>query len=400
MSLWGMSRSMNGLRVKTQWPRFEEDELLAVQDVLRSGKVNYWTGIVGKEFESDFSKYIGVKYGIAVANGTLALELALKGLGLSEGDEVIVPSATFIATASSVVAVGATPVVADIDPFTHNITAESIDSVCSSRTKAVICVHLAGLPCEMDALVSACKKHKLFLVEDCAQSHGASYKGKKCGAFGDVSAFSFCQDKIMTTGGEGGIVLTNNDTLWKSMWSYKDHGKDYDAVFSAEHPPGFRWLHHRFGSNYRLTEMQAAIGIHQLRKLPNWLDRRRENAKILDEGLSLVRGLKILRYSEDFEHAYYKYYAEIDLDALSDGWTKQRVIQTIMDSGIPCFSGSCAEIYREKAFSALWDRDTRLSGASYFDSTSIMFLVDHTLSAVDMHETVRVVNQVMTEATS
>lgn len=387
------------MKVETKWPRFEDDERHIVESVLQSGKVNYWTGAFGKEFESKFAEFIGVDFGIAVANGTLALELALKGLDIKPGDEVVVPSATFIASASSVVALGATPVICDIDPHTHNMTADTIEAVLTAKTRAVICVHLAGLSCDMDAIQSLCRTRGLFLIEDCAQAHGAEYKGQKCGSFGDAAAFSFCQDKIMTTGGEGGLVVTNNETLWKSMWSYKDHGKDYDAVFHAQHPPGFRWLHHRFGSNYRLSEMQSAIGLKQLEKLPKWIAQRRHNAAVLDSGFSNIKGLNVLVYSDLFHHAYYKYYVELDVTALRDGWSKQVVIQSIIDKGIPCFSGSCAEIYKEKAFDSIWESGKRLAGAKHFDTTSLMFLVDHTLTAEDMSRVVDVVREVMSDAT-
>ena len=209
----------------TTWPRFDEEEIYAAEQVLRSGKVNYWTGEEGKIFEKEFAEYVGVKHGIAVANGTVALELALEALGIAEGDEVIVPSRTFIASASAVVMRGAVPKIADIDPVSQNISVKSIRDQISPRTKAIIVVHLGGWPCEMDEILAIARNHNLFVIEDCAQAHGASYKGKRVGSFGDIAAFSFCQDKIMTTAGEGGMVVTNNPTLWKRAWSFKDHGE-------------------------------------------------------------------------------------------------------------------------------------------------------------------------------
>ena len=263
------------------WPYFARDEIEAARKVLESGKVNYWTGAEGRQFEKEFAEFVGCDYAVAVANGTVALELALYALGIGPGDEVVVPSRTFIASASCAVMRGAKPVVADIDPVSQNITAETIARVLSPRTKAIVAVHLAGWPCDMDPIKKLARDRGLYVIEDCAQAHGATYKGKKVGSLGDVAAFSFCQDKIMTTGGEGGMLTTSNREIWERAWSYKDHGKSYAEVYKKDHPPGFRWLHESFGTNWRLTEMQAAIGRVQLNKLPQWVEKRRINAAVL-----------------------------------------------------------------------------------------------------------------------
>ncbi|MFA0697837.1 DegT/DnrJ/EryC1/StrS family aminotransferase, partial [Vibrio sp. 10N.222.49.C9] len=179
---------------------------------------------------------------------------------VGSGDEVITTPRTFLASASSIVTSGASPVFADEDLNSQNITAQSIEAVLTPNTKAVIVVHLAGMPAEMDDIMALSKKHGFYVIEDCAQAHGAKYKGKSVGTIGHIGAWSFCQDKIMTTGGEGGMVTTNDKALWSKMWSYKDHGKSFDAIYNREHPPGFRWLHESFGTNWRMTEMQAVIG--------------------------------------------------------------------------------------------------------------------------------------------
>jgi len=312
-----------GMPVRRQafapWPVFAADEIEAVAEVLRSGKVNYWTGAQADEFEGEFAAFVGVKYAVALANGTAALELALHALGIGPGDEVVVPSKTFIATASCVVRLGATPVVADIAPDSQNITAASIAKVLTARTKAIIAVHLAGWPCEMDEILAVAKARGLFVVEDCAQSVGARYKGRATGSMGDIGAFSFCQDKIITTGGEGGMLVTDSRALWEKAWSYKDHGKSYAAVFEREHPLGFRWLHESFGTNWRLTEMQAAIGRLQLSKLPQWLAIRRRNASLLSQGLAAVPGLRLALPPAHSEHAYDKEYAFIRPELLRPG---------------------------------------------------------------------------------
>lgn len=382
------------------WPHFEEDEIRAAMGVLESGKVNYWTGQEGRSFEREWAEFCGTQYAVVVANGTVALELALYALGIGPGDEVIVPSRTFIASASCAVMRGAMPVVADVDPVSQNLTAESVAAVLTPRTKAVVAVHLGGWPCDMDSIMGLAREKGLHVIEDCAQAHGATYKGRPVGSFGDAAAFSFCQDKIMTTGGEGGMLTTNSREVWEKAWSYKDHGKNYDAVYHREHPPGFRWVHESFGTNWRMTEMQAAIGRVQLRKLPRWLEIRRRNAAILTERFARLPALRVTVPPEDIGHAYYKYYVFVRPEWLKSGWDRDRVMEAINAEGIPCFSGSCSEIYREKAFTDRgWGPPERLPVARELGETSLMFLVHPTLSEEDMHDTARAVEKVLRVAT-
>src|SRR5438445_2434324 len=327
------------------WPQLTEDEIDAASSVLRSGNINYWTGEEGRLFEQEFAAFSGCKHAIAVANGTVALELALHALGIGPGDEVVVPSRTFIASASSVVMCGAEPVMADVDRESQNLTANTIRGVLSPRTKAVIAVHLAGWPSDMDPILDLAREHGLKVIEDCAQAHGATYKGRPVGSIGHVGAFSFCQDKIMSTGGEGGMLTTNDDSVWEKAWSFKDHGKSYDAVYRRPHPPGFRWLHESFGTNWRITEMQSALGRVLLRKLPARVNLRRRFASILDEQFSQVPGVRVPVPGHEFRHAYYKYYAFIEPRTIEEGWSRDRILQATLAEGIPCFSGSCSEIY-------------------------------------------------------
>ncbi len=334
----------------TPWPNFSDEESQIAADVISSNKVNYWTGTEGREFEKEFAEYTGVKHAIAVANGTLALELALRAIDLQPGDEVIVTSRSFMASASSIVVQGGVPVFADIDPVSQNINAETIKAVLTDKTKAIICVHLAGWMCEMDKICQLAQEHNIWVIEDCAQAHGASYQGKKAGSWGDINAFSFCQDKIMTTAGEGGMVTTNDTAMWKKAWAYKDHGKSYDAVYNTEHAPGFRWLHESFGSNWRLTEVQSAIGRYQLKRLDSWVEERRNNAKSYEEILSLFPAVRMTQPSQDVFHSYYKYYFFIEPANLKQGWSQQKLIQELSNAGVPAFSGSCSEMYLEKAF--------------------------------------------------
>jgi dTDP-4-amino-4,6-dideoxygalactose transaminase len=381
------------------WPFFADDEIEAAAQVLRSGRVNYWTGDEGRLFEREFAAFVGCDHAVAMVNGTAALECALKALSIGPGDEVITTSRTFIASASCAVMLGARPIIADVDRDSQNITARSIRKVLTPRTKAIVAVHLAGWPCEMDEILALARERGIKVVEDCAQAAGATYKGKPVGSLGDVAAFSFCQDKIMTTAGEGGMVTTNSAELWNSMWSLKDHGKSYDAVYHREHAPGFRWLHESFGTNWRLTEVQSAVGRIQLRKLPQWLSIRRKYAQILTNQFAALPGLRITVPPKHVDHAYYKYYAFVRPEALRREWARNRIIEAINAEGIPCFSGSCSEIYLEKAFPPEWRPREPLAAARELGEASLMFLVHPTLTPEQIARTCEVVRQVMHEAT-
>lgn len=392
-----------GIAVRTAplppWPYFAEDEVDAVTQVLHSGRVNYWTGDVCKRFEQVYADYTGVAHAIALANGTLALELALYALDIGSGDEVIVPSRTFIASASCVVARGATPVIVDVDATTQNLTVETIRAAVTSNTKAIIAVHLAGWPCDMDAIMAYARENGLKVIEDCAQAHGAVYKGKPVGGLGDMAAFSFCQDKILTTGGEGGMLLIHDESLWKKAWAYKDHGKSWDAVHLREHPPGFRWLHETFGTNWRMTEMQAAIGLKQLAKLNTWREIRQSHAAHLNAGLSKIPALRLTVPPYNTGHAYYKYYAFLRLDYLKPDWNQARIVAAINAEGVPCYTGSSSEIYRELAFVNMGlGPMQRLPVAQQLGDTSIMLLVHPTLTLLDMADMCHAVVKVLTAA--
>ncbi|ASK26859.1 DegT/DnrJ/EryC1/StrS family aminotransferase [Neisseria chenwenguii] len=363
------------------WPSFTQEEADAVSRVLLSNKVNYWTGTECREFEKEFARYVGTEYAVALGNGTLALDVALKAMGIGKGDDVIVTSRTFLASASAIVTAGANPVFADVDLNSQNISAETIQTALTPNTKAIIVVHLAGMPAEMDAIMELAEKHNLWVIEDCAQAHGAKYKGKSVGAIGHVGAWSFCQDKIMTTGGEGGMVTTNDKELWNKMWSYKDHGKSFDAVYSRQHPPGFRWLHESFGTNWRMMEMQAVIGRIQLRRMPEWTAKRQANAAALAESLGKFDAVRLVEVPDYIEHAQYKFYAFVKPEKLNDGWTRDRIVDELNARKVPCYQGSCSEVYREKAFdNTPWRPKERLKNAVELGDTSLMFLVHPTLT--------------------
>ena len=369
----------------SQWPSFTEEERDAVSKVLMSNKVNYWTGDEGRKFEKEFAEYTDTEYAIALSNGTLALDLSLHALGVGEGDEVIVTPRTFLASVSSVITAGAIPVFADIDLNSQNIEAETISSVITNKTKAIIVVHLAGMPAEMDAIMELAEQHAIYVIEDCAQAHGAKYKGRSVGSIGHIGAWSFCQDKIMTTGGEGGMVTTNDKKMWEKMWSYKDHGKSWDAIYHKSHPPGFRWLHESFGTNWRLTEMQSAIGRIQLTRMSNWSNERRKNAMMIDDvakDFKVVRTTNIPAY---IEHAEYKHYIFVETNYLAEGWTRDKIVDELNQLDIPCYQGSCSEVYLEKAFDNTGYRPIdRLKNAKLLGETSLMFLVHPTINETEM----------------
>jgi dTDP-4-amino-4,6-dideoxygalactose transaminase len=381
------------------WPSFSQEETDAVSNVLLSNKVNYWTGQEGRLFEKEFADFSDSKHAIAVANGTLALDLAFVGLNIGKGDEVIVTSRTFLASVSSIATCGARPVFADVDLNSQNITAETITPVLSSKTKAIICVHLAGMPCEMDEIMALADKHNLFVIEDCAQAHGTQYKGRSVGSIGHISAWSFCQDKIMTTGGEGGMVTTNDELLWKKMWAYKDHGKSWDAIYNKEHSPGFRWLHESFGTNWRLTEMQSAIGRIQLTRMADWTAKRQANAKMIDDAVADLNVVRTVVVPEYIEHAEYKHYLFLKPKNLAKDWTRDRIVETIVSKGVPAFQGSCSEVYLEKAFDNTgWRPEIPLKNAVALGKTSLMFLVHPTLTNDEMTKACTVIREVLLEA--
>ena len=382
------------------WPSFSSEEGDAVKNVILSNKVNYWTGQECRELEKEFAAWSATQYAIALANGTVALDLALKALGIGTGYEVVVTPRTFLASVSSIVNAGAIPVFAEVDKDTQNITAETIRAVLTPKTRAIICVHLAGWPCDMDPIMALAEQHDLKVIEDCAQAHGASYKGRPVGSIGHIGAWSFCQDKIMTTGGEGGMVTTNDRELWSAMWSFKDHGKSWEAVYERPHTPGFNWLHESFGTNWRMLEVQGVIGRIQLRRMADWHAKRLSNAKQIWACAAELEGLRVPIISEDFEHAAYKCYLFVKPEKLSVGWDRDRVIQEVVARGVPCYSGSCSEVYLEKAFDSTgWRPEQRLVVAQNLGETSLMFLVHPTLTGAEINKTCEVLREVLTLAT-
>lgn len=413
------------------WPAFAHDEIEAAASVLASGRVNYWTGEHGRAFEREFAASVGAKHAVAVANGSVALELALHALGIGPGGEVIVPSRSFIASAGCVLMRGARPVFADVDRNSGNLTAETIRPLLSPRTRAIIAVHLGGWPCEMGPILDLIREHnkkfagaaglragpaaerpdsspsekagerfvpQAHLIEDCAQAQAATLHSKPVGSFGDAAAFSFCQDKIMTTGGEGGMLLMSDEYVFKRAWSYKDHGKNFDLANSGEHSSQFRWLHEGPGTNWRMTEMQSAMGRTMLPKISERITLRQRNAAMLDAAFAQIPALRVVQPPAGVSPAYYRYYVYLRPEKLARGWDRDRVQVAIEAEGIPCFLGSCSEIYLEKTFPAELRPKERLPVAQELGETSLAFLVHSTLSEQDMHDTAAAVDKVMQQA--
>lgn len=381
------------------WPNFSDAEGELVKEVLMSNRVNYWTGDRGKAFEKAFADATDCHHAIALANGTLALDLALIGLGIGAGDEVVVTPRSFMASASVVENAGARAVFADVDPVSQNITVESISAVLTDRTKAVICVHLAGWPCDMDPIMEMAGKNGLAVIEDCAQAHGARYKGRSVGSIGHVAAWSFCQDKIMTTGGEGGMVTTNDDRLFERMWAYKDHGKSREKMFTPSTSRSFKYIHDQFGSNFRMTEMQAALGRYQLQRLSGWQHERARNAKIYNHELSSLEIVRTTEPPTNVQHAYYKYYCFLNLHQLGSGWDRDRIVGAVNDNGGQCFSGCCPELYLEGAFVGAYGILPTLASAHKLGKESLMLNIHPGIGDDFIEANIRIIKSVLISAT-
>ena len=381
------------------WPFYTKEEIEKVKKVLISGKVNYWTGSETKLFEKEFASDICVKFSVAFANGTLALSAAYLAIGIKNGDEIITTPRTFIATSSTIALLGAIPIFADVDINSGNITAETIEPLITKATKAISIVHLGGWPADMDSIYSLAKKYNLFLLEDCSQAHGASIKGRKIGSFGDISTWSFCQDKIISTGGEGGMVTTNNEEIYKKVWSLKDHGKSLDIIQKIDQNNyTFKWIHENLGSNCRLTEMQSAIGRIQLKNLSNTNNLRKRNAHILFNYLKNIPSVRIPLPPSYVNHAWYKFYAYLKKDKLKDNWDREKIIDQLNKKGAKTFSGSCSEIYLEKCFKKISPKK-RLPVARELGETSLMFLVHPTINEEQMKKYSQIIKEVLLIAT-
>jgi dTDP-4-amino-4,6-dideoxygalactose transaminase len=376
------------------WPKMSEKMINSVSEILKSGKLNQWNNSAVKEFENKFANYFGSNYAIAVFNGTVALELCVRTLGLKEGDEVIVTPRTFLASASCCAWYGIKPVFVDVDINSQNITLETIKSGITNKTKAVILVHLAGWPCDLEEICNYCREKGIYIIEDCAQAHGAKYKGKSVGTWGDINAWSFCQDKIITTGGEGGMVTTNCPHLYKLAWSLKDHGKGYDTVFNKEHPPGFRWLHENIGTNWRMLPMQAVIGNHALDVLEEWINHRRSVANIYNDNLKDFDGVRLTLPNDQIYHSYYKYYFFIEPSKFKI--SRDKIIDLINKENVFCQVGSCSEVYKENALKQFAPKNNLPVTKKLFE-TAILLKCDPCVSEAMADKNINIIKKILIE---
>ena len=394
-----MSQTMNTEAPSfAPWPLPSADEIDAARRALSSGKIEYWAGDEGRLFEKEFAEFVGCRYAIALANGTVARDTALKAVGVGPGDEVIMSNRTSIDPSICAVALGARPLIAEVNRESQNLTAETIRRMITPRTKAIIVVHLAGWPCEMDEIMQLAQEHGLKVIEDCAQAAGAKYKGRTVGSIGDVAAFSFCRDSIMTTGGEGGMLTTNNTEVWERSCGYHDHN-NRDRRSPHAHSTEFHRIPELLTRNGRMAEVQSAIGRLALKKVPNWVETRRQYAAIFNERLAKVKGLRVVVPPAHSYHAYYKYYVFVRPEQLLPGWDRDRILQAVHAEGVPCFVGSCSEVYREKAFVTERRSRPRLPVAKELGETSLMLLVHPTLETENIEYACRVIKKVMTLAT-
>jgi len=388
----------NTMRIP-DWPYYDSEEIDAVKRILTAGKVNYWTGDQSKKFEEEFSKWCGTKYAIALSNGSVALTTAYLSIGIKKGDEVITTSRTFIATSSTLVLLGAIPIFADVELKSGCISVRTIEKLITKKTKAISVVHLGGWPIDMNPIMELAGKHNLYVIEDCSQAHGAEINKRKVGSFGDVATWSFCQDKIISTGGEGGMITTNDKKIKDFIWSYKDHGKSYDLMQKNINAISYQKIYQGFGTNLRITEIQSAIGRIQLRKLKDWTNIRKKNAEVI---INKLKNLKIARIevpSENFVHAWYKLYVYLDFNFINNNWNRDKIIKEITNNGFPAFSGSCSELYMEDCFiEAGLTPQTRLPNAKILGLTSLMFLVHPTISESIMDDYAEVIYKVLKRA--
>jgi hypothetical protein len=384
------------------WPHFSEDEIAAVVEVMRSGKVNYCTGEQGRNFEQEFAEAAQCRYAVSVSSGTAALELGLRSLDVGPGDDVVTSSRTFVASASCIAICGARPVFADVDRDTQNLSADTIRAALTPTTKAILIVHLRGWPCEMEPILKLASERKLLVIEDCAQAQGASLNGRAVGSFGNAAAFSFCQDKIMTTLGEGGMFTTNSSELFQRAFAFRDHGRNLRSALpsqTGQSTNSFRWVHDSIGTNWRMTEIQSAVGRLQLRKLSGWLEMRRNNARRLASRLGRIAALRVPVPASEIHPAWYRFYAFVRPDKLKEGWSRDRILDAVNAEGVPCFVGSCSEVYLEKAFGEVRPKH-RLPVARELGETSLAFLVHPTLKEADIDDVCIAVEKVMAVAAS
>ena len=364
------------MKNKYIWPIVSSREINVINKVLKSNKLNYWSGHRCQEFESKFAKYFQIKHAISLANGSVALDIAIKCLGLKKNSEVIVTPRSYISSVTSVLNNNLKPVFVDIDLNSQNIESEHIEKKITKNTKAILLVHLGGMPCNIHKIISLAKKHKLKIIEDCSQAHGAKINNRYVGSFGDLAVWSLCNDKILNTIGEGGVIATNNFNYFKKLWGFKDCGKNYTKLLNRKKQFKFRWVHDYEGTNLRMTEIQAAVGIYQLTKLKEWVKKRNLNANKINNVCKNFKSVIIQKVPKNFYHSYYRNYIFLNFKFIKKKWTRELILKYLNKIGIECDVGSCPEIYREKYLkSKKLNFPKRLKNAHFLGRNSISFKV-------------------------
>jgi len=364
----------------SSWPKYQNKEIISAIKILKSGKVNYWTGKQNKNFEKQFQKYFNLKHAVTVANGTAALYLAVKVLNLKKNSEILVTPRSYFASASCILMNDCKPKFTDIDLATQNICVKTLEKNISNKTKAIICVHLNGYPCDMKEIMKIAKKNNIFVIEDCSQAHGAMIGNKHVGSFGDIGVWSFCQDKIISTGGEGGMISTKKTSFYKKIWSMKDQGRNIDKVGKFKNGK-FQYLHDYLGLNLRMTEVQAKLGSIQLSNLKKTIKKRNFNANLIIDFLKKYSDVfHIFKIKKNYKHAFYRLCLTLKI-------SKKKInnlFNKCSEKKIEIFSGPCPEIYKEKIFKKFLGKKFFLKNANYLSGRTISFLVDQTISEKKM----------------
>ena len=364
---------------KKDWPNFNNHLISKVVNVIKSGKINYTFGLQGTEFESKFSKFIGNKYSIAICNGTAALEVAIKSLNFPKNSKIMVPARSFFSSASCIVNTGHIPVFVDVDPVTQNISIKDLKKKISNNIKAIICVHLGGLPCDMKSIKNLVKKRNIKIIEDCSQAHGASINNKQVGSFGEVATWSFCTDKIISTLGEGGMISTNKKNIYEYCKRYINHGTSLSKKNSSE-----KFIYNKdiFGTNLRITEIQSVAGIEQLKNIKK-IQKKRENiAKDYFKIFSTYEDyLKCYMPNKNVKSAWYRFYFFLNPRIKNYQRIRFKIIKLLKVNNVKCFTGACPEIYLEKSFKRLNKiKFKRLENCRFLGKISLALDVNHTLS--------------------